>query len=94
MWLTWRKNFSENLPEVLCHADELGQVFLNVLVNAAHAISLQHGENPEKKKGRIVISTRQVADQVEIRFHDTGCGIPANIINRIFDPFFHDQGSR
>ena len=81
-------NFSETLPQVPCLSDEMGQVFLNLLVNAAHAIATQLGENPNRQKGRIVISTRQIADKVEIRFQDTGCGIPGNILNKVFDPFF------
>lgn len=81
-------NFSERLPDIPCVADEMGQVFLNLLVNAAHAIATKLGENPGRQKGCIDISTRLVADQAEIRFQDTGCGIPRNILDKIFDPFF------
>jgi phosphate/phosphite/phosphonate ABC transporter binding protein len=81
-------DFADTLPQVPCLSDEMGQVFLNLLVNAAHAIATQLGENPNGVKGRITISTRQVADQVEVRLHDTGCGIPADILGKVFDPFF------
>jgi PAS domain S-box-containing protein len=81
-------DFADNLPRVSCLSDEMGQVFLNLLVNSSHAIAIQLGENPNGLKGRITISTRQVSDQVEIRLQDTGCGIPGDIQEKVFDPFF------
>lgn len=81
-------SFSENLPQVYCLSDEMGQVFLNLIINASHAIATKLGENPNGQKGCIRISTRQIAGQVEVRLQDTGCGIPENILTKIFDPFF------
>jgi len=81
-------DFAEDLPQVPCLSDEMGQVFLNLLVNAAHAIATQLGDNPNGAKGRISISTRQVGGQVEVRLQDTGCGIPGDILSKVFDPFF------
>ncbi len=83
-----KTDFSESLPQVPCLSDDLGQVFLNLLVNAAQAIATLLGKNPSEKKGCISISTRQVGNQVEICFADTGCGIPASILDKVFDPFF------
>jgi two-component system, NtrC family, sensor kinase len=83
-----KTDFAENLSPVPCLSDEMGQVFLNLLVNSAHAIAKQLGDNPNGEKGRISISTRQDGDQVEIRVQDTGCGISANILDKVFDPFF------
>ncbi len=77
-----------DLPPVSCHADELGQVILNLLINAAHAIGEKLGRNPVGDKGEIHITTRKVDSFVEIRVQDTGSGIPKGIRNRIFDPFF------
>jgi two-component system sensor histidine kinase TtrS len=81
-------DFAGDLPLVPCLSDQMGQVFLNLLVNASHAIATQLGENPNGVKGRVTISTRQVADQVEVRLQDTGCGIPGDILTKVFDPFF------
>ncbi len=80
--------FADTLPPVPCLSDEMGQVFLNLLVNSAHAIAKELGDNPNGEKGRISISTRQDGDQVEVRVQDTGCGIPADILEKVFDPFF------
>lgn len=71
------------LPLVRCYPAELGQVFLNLIVNAAHAM-----ENPERRRGRLGVSSRTEGSDVVISISDTGCGIPAEIRERIFDPFF------
>jgi signal transduction histidine kinase len=77
-----------DLPPVPCYIDELGQVILNLLINAAHAIGEKLGRNPVGDKGEIHISTQVVDSFVEIRIRDTGSGIPVGIRERIFDPFF------
>lgn len=73
------------LPPVECNVGELNQVFLNLLVNAAHAIAdvVKDGE-----KGRIAIRTAREGDMVLISISDTGAGIPEEIRAKIFDPFF------
>ncbi len=78
------------LPSVTCHVSELNQVFLNLLVNAAHAISDAVGSTG--KRGAIRVKTRQVGEQVRIDVSDTGCGIPEAIRDRVFDPFFTTKG--
>ncbi len=80
-------DFDPELPLVYCLPGELNQVFLNVIVNAAHAIADVVGEGGAQK-GKIHISTRRDGDWVEVRISDSGIGIPREIQNRIFDPFF------
>jgi signal transduction histidine kinase len=70
---------------VTCHRDRLGQVMLNLLVNAAHAITEAHGQ---AGTGRIRISTRRDGDWVEIQIADNGCGLQPDLQQRVFDPFF------
>jgi PAS domain S-box-containing protein len=74
------------LPEVPCFAGEMNQVFLNLIVNAAHAI----GETVKNtdRKGRLRIRTAVDGDMALIAIEDTGTGIPPEIRERIFDPFF------
>jgi two-component system, NtrC family, sensor kinase len=75
------------VPPVPALRNELSQVILNLVVNAAHAIAdARRGEGGEK--GRIRISTRLEAAFVVIEVSDTGTGIPESIRDRIFDPFF------
>lgn len=78
-------NFGD-IPEVLCHVSELNQVFLNLIVNAAHAI--QSSLEGTGLRGAIGITTSRQGDQVRIDIEDTGGGIPEEIQQRIFDPFF------
>lgn len=67
------------LPVIPCYGGKLGQVFLNLLVNAAHAI---------KEHGTITVRTGHEDNNVWIEVADTGCGIPPKNLKRIFDPFF------
>ncbi len=74
------------LPPVVCHLGDLNQVFLNLLVNAAHAIDdVVKGTG---KKGKIGVRTRTEGDWVEISISDSGTGIPEEARAKIFDPFF------
>jgi len=79
-------DLAPDLPPVPCVAGEFNQVILNLIVNAAHAISdVVSGSG---RKGRIHISTRCLDSGVEIRLSDTGTGIPQAIRSKVFDPFF------
>jgi signal transduction histidine kinase len=79
-------DLDSELPPVPCLAGEFNQVMLNLIVNAAHAISDVVGDSGQR--GEIRISTRQDSAFAEIRISDTGCGIPPAIQRKIFDPFF------
>lgn len=79
-------NLDPDLPQVFCLADEIGQVFLNILINASHAIASKNKDTNDK--GRIVISSHHYPEHIEISIEDTGSGIPENIRQRVFDPFF------
>lgn len=76
------------LPHIQLLGDEMGQVILNMLVNAAHAIADKLGDNPEGEKGVIRIATRMVDDEVEMCLSDTGAGMSEDVQARIFDPFY------
>ena len=74
------------LPSVAGNIGELEQVFLNLIINAQHAM-------PEG--GTLAVSARAVNEAVLMEFADTGIGIPNALLDRIFDPFFttrSDQG--
>jgi signal transduction histidine kinase len=74
------------LPLVTCHPGDLNQVFLNVIVNAAHAI----GEKVKgtDRRGCIRVRTALEGEAAHVAIEDDGPGIPAAIRDRIFDPFF------
>ncbi len=62
-----------------CYPQQLNQVFMNLLVNAAQSID---------KQGVIIIKTWEKEDSIFISVSDTGCGIPEENLDKIFDPFF------
>ena len=75
-----------DLPDIRCHSQKLTQVIMNLLINAAQAIS---------DRGTVSISTRVIAgdgpgseQRVKISIADTGIGIPLENIHKLFDPFF------
>jgi len=81
-------DLQDDLPAVPCHAGDLNQVVLNLIVNAAHALADKHDETSDQK-GKIRIATRQDDEEsVTIEVSDTGPGIPEEIRERVFDPFF------
>ena len=83
--------FDPELPPVCCHPGELNQVFLNMIVNAAHAIAdAIDGDSGEK--GKIRVTTKRDGDMAEVRISDSGSGIPEAARARIFDPFFTTKG--
>lgn len=77
--------FDADLPLVSCMPGEINQVFLNLIVNAARAISEKHGG---KEMGEIKIVTKKDGQFAVIRISDTGNGIPDEIREKIFEPFF------
>jgi len=68
-----------DLPQTFCYPQQLSQVFMNLLVNAAHAI---------EKQGVISIRTRNGNDINEVMIKDTGCGIATENLEKIFEPFY------
>jgi len=68
-----------DIPTVHAYPQQLNQVFMNILVNAAQAID---------SNGRITIKTQAKNGHVEVLISDTGCGIAKEHLSRIFDPFF------
>jgi PAS domain S-box-containing protein len=81
---TLETEFEDPLDSVYCYPGDLNQVFLNLIVNAAHAIaSADRGES-----GRIVVRTRKHAEMAEITIEDNGTGIPLEAQKRVFEPFY------
>jgi signal transduction histidine kinase/ActR/RegA family two-component response regulator len=74
--------FALELPETMADPHQLQQVFLNLIVNAEHAMLTSHG------KGLLRLSTRAEGGKILIFFSDDGPGIPKENIRRVFEPFF------
>ncbi|MGR3310172.1 MAG: ATP-binding protein [Candidatus Brocadiales bacterium] len=68
-----------DISEIRCYPQQLGQVFMNLLTNAAHAM---------EDKGKITIKTYQTENNICVEIKDTGKGIPEDVQSKIFEPFF------
>ena len=78
------KRLEHDVAPVNGNESRLGQVFLNLIVNAAQAIPEGDAANNEIK----IVTRLDSSDRVAIEFHDTGLGIPAEVLPHIFDAFF------
>ena len=79
--MTFEARLAKDLPEIMGSQENLERVFLNLFMNAIHAVS---------KKGMVIVETRLLPsqDMVEIKVTDDGPGIPKEQRARIFEPFF------
>ena len=78
-----RREYDESLPDTMADAHQLQQVFLNLITNSEQAMEQCDGHHH-----RLTVRTRRTGDTMRIEVEDTGGGIPANLIERIFNPFF------
>ncbi|CUU50477.1 sensor histidine kinase [Clostridium beijerinckii] len=81
------KNFQTN-KKIVCYPSQLNQVFLNIIVNACHAIVEKQNDLVYENNGLIVISVFDNNKEIIIEFCDNGCGMTKDTISRIFEPFF------
>jgi two-component system NtrC family sensor kinase len=78
-----RREYDEALPDTMGDAHQLQQVFLNLITNAEQAM-----ERAEGRHHRLTVRTRRAGDAIRIEIEDTGGGVPPNLLERIFNPFF------
>lgn len=69
-----------NIPDIQCLPSQVNQVVMNLVVNAAHALGAE--------RGKITVRTGVEDGNVWFKVTDTGSGIPAEVLPRIFDPFY------
>jgi two-component system NtrC family sensor kinase len=74
-----QQDYARDLPEILGDKNQLQQVLLNLILNAASAMG---------DRGNLTITTWTEEDEVLVKIADTGCGIPPENLGKIFDPFF------
>ena len=77
----------ETVPEIFCMSDEINQVLLNLIVNAAHAVGATNAER-RRDKGTITVRTRADDSTLVIEIIDDGGGMPTEIQPHVFEPFF------
>ncbi|RFS18625.1 GHKL domain-containing protein [Emticicia sp. C21] len=78
----FKANLDESLPKIPLITQDFGRVLLNLINNAFYAVKDMQG------KGQVMVSTKKLSDQVEIKVSDNGTGIPDHVKAKIFQPFF------
>ena len=76
------------LPAVECDPGEINQVFVNLIVNAADAVTERRENDPDSPEGEIVVRSKADGEVVTIEVEDNGVGMPPAVLQRIFDPFY------
>ncbi|RMH71937.1 MAG: GHKL domain-containing protein [Gemmatimonadetes bacterium] len=85
--ITLVEKFSADRVVIRGTSGEIGQIFMNLVINAVHA--LEGRPNPT-----ITVEIKDEPDSVVVRFSDNGCGMPAEVQRRIFEPFYSTKGER
>lgn len=86
-----RTEFDESIGSINIIPQDIGRVVMNLLTNAFYAVNFRGLENPGglgSYEPTVLISTQKVGDKVKVKVTDNGNGIPPNIIDKIFQPFF------
>jgi predicted ATPase/signal transduction histidine kinase/tRNA A-37 threonylcarbamoyl transferase component Bud32 len=82
------RHFETGLGKVPVSASDMGRVFVNIINNAWYATCARLRKGSPDYKPTVTLSTRSVGDSVEVRIRDNGIGIPREIQDKIFNPFF------
>jgi signal transduction histidine kinase len=83
-----KTDFDETLGEVNVVPQEIGRVILNLITNAFYAVSERKKQSTEPFEPTVLVRTKRIDNTVQIAVHDNGNGIPAEIKDKIFQPFF------
>ncbi|WP_163712161.1 sensor histidine kinase [Mangrovibacterium lignilyticum] len=78
----------EKLLKVNVVPQDIGRVLLNLINNAFYAVSEKQQGQPQGYQPRVLVSTHQLDDAVEIKVSDNGSGIPQDVVDKIYQPFF------
>ena len=83
-----KANFDSNLPKIKVVPQDIGRVLLNLINNAFYSVHEKAKGEANGYKPLVTVSTTKVGDKIEIKVTDNGRGIPEDIKNKIFQPFF------
>jgi signal transduction histidine kinase len=84
----FKVELDESISEINLVGQDIARVVLNLINNAFYACAEKQKKSSQNYKPFVVISTKKLVDKVEIRVKDNGEGIPENIVDKIFQPFF------
>ncbi|HEX6890828.1 MAG TPA: ATP-binding protein [Chryseolinea sp.] len=82
------KHLEASLPEINVVPQDIGRVLLNLINNALYSVKERARKAESGYEPVVSLSTRKAADKIEVRIKDNGTGIPGNVLQKIFQPFF------
>jgi two-component system, NtrC family, sensor kinase len=85
---TMKTDFDKTIGNINIIPQDIGRVILNLITNAFYAVNEKSKQGIADYEPTVTVSTKRVNNQVEIRVADNGNGIPLNILDKIFQPFF------
>jgi len=81
-------DFDESAGKINIVPQDIGRVLLNLVNNAFYAVSEKRKLGATSYEPRVTVRTKRLNDYIQIRVEDNGSGVPKNIIDKIFQPFF------
>jgi two-component system, NtrC family, sensor kinase len=81
-------DYDESIGLINVIPQDIARVLLNLITNAFYVVGEKKKENIPGYEPAVSISTKKLSDKIEIRVRDNGNGIPANVMEKIFQPFF------
>jgi len=84
----FKANLDESLPMINVVGQDLGRVLLNLINNAFHAVAEKKQQEDHAYNPEVIVTTRYIDNNAEIMVKDNGNGIPADVQEKIFQPFF------
>jgi len=83
-----KTNFEESIGKVNMMPQDMGRVVLNLITNAFYAVTERKRQQPDNFEPMVIVSTKKVGGKILISVKDNGNGIPRQIVDKIFQPFF------
>jgi len=84
----FKVDLDNTIPKINVIGQDIGRVLLNLINNAFYAVSSKSKQGKEGYQPTVIVKTKKMDKQIEIRVHDNADGIPSNVIDKIFQPFF------
>jgi signal transduction histidine kinase len=85
---TMQTDFDENIGSINIIPQDIGRVILNLITNAFYAVTEKKKQLGEAYEPIVSVSTKKIANKIEIKVKDNGNGIPQKVLDKIFQPFF------
>ncbi len=86
--VTIEKDFDENIGKINIVIQDFSRVLVNLFNNAFYSLTQKKSQHPEGYEPTLSVSTKKLADKIEIHIRDNGVGIPQKVLDKIFQPFF------